>query len=476
MRPASLLRDQREARRLSLHELSAVLGVHPTSILRWERRERFPGPAHVRGLADVLGLSVGTVSGFFDEARASRPHRQLGLRGYGIRCLRLSRGMSAASLARALDMDEDGLERWLRSAPRPEPVRPSSSPLRQLRHRSGMSQEQVAAAIGTSRRSLGKWEGGATVPLRAVRELARLYGVPASQARLGALCEVSTASVRSWESGRTIPRAHSRGRLEQLYGLPPGALLQACPRSPGLARPQRGGGPAPGVRDRRAPPGRPGSGPHPSPDVERPNRGRTSPIKAKQHTLLVPQARVELATFRLGGGCTSRPDLRRRGSPAAIDIAFPYGSPLPGSPSESRSVPERTHRHGSAPLAHLHHVTAPTDLQAGLLAGLPILLTIHDIASLLRLHRTAAYARTREPDFPDPLVISGSCYRWYTHEVLAYVDARRAPKIVPRPRRCEENGSLPSVVAQAAPRVRVSRRQPHDADPDVPPPGDRRGD
>jgi transcriptional regulator with XRE-family HTH domain len=270
MRPASLLRDQREARRLSLHELSAVLGVHPTSILRWERRERFPGPTHVRGLAEVLGLSVGTVSGFFDEARAGRPHRQLGLRGYGIRCLRLSRGMSAASLAqalevspahvynwesgrarlpvrlvpslaRALDMDEDGLERWLRAAPKPEPVRPSSSPLRQLRHRSGMSQEQVAAVIGTSRRSLGKWGGGATVPLRAVRELARLYGVPASQARLGALCEVSTASVRSWESGRTIPRAHSRGRLEQLYGLPPGALLQACPRSPGLARHQRGG-------------------------------------------------------------------------------------------------------------------------------------------------------------------------------------------------------------------------------------------
>jgi transcriptional regulator with XRE-family HTH domain len=259
MRPASLLRDQREARRLSLHELSAVLGVHPTSILRWERRERFPGPTHVRGLAEVLGLSVGTVSGFFDEARAGRPHRQLGLRGYGIRCLRLSRGMSAASLAqalevspahvynwesgrarlpvrlvpslaRALDMDEDGLERWLRSAPRPEPVRPSSSPLRQLRHRSGMSQEQVAAAIGTSRRSLGKWEGGATVPLRAVRELARLYGVPASQARLGALCEVSTGSVRSWESGRTIPRAHSRGRLEQLYGLPPEALLPASRR------------------------------------------------------------------------------------------------------------------------------------------------------------------------------------------------------------------------------------------------------
>ena len=189
----------------------------------------------------------------------------------------------------------------------------------------------------------------------------------------------------------------------------------------------------------------------------------------------MPQARVELATFRLGGGCTNRVDLRRKGSPAAIDIAFPYGSLLPESPLEFRSVPERTHRHGRALLAHLHHMTARTDLPAGLLAGLPTLLTIHDIASLLRLHRTAAYARTREPDFPDPLVISGACYRWYTHEVLAYVDARRAPKTVPRPRRSDEDCSLPSVVAHAVPRVRVSRRQPHDADPDVPPAGDRRG-
>ena len=115
-------------------------------------------------------------------------------------------------------------------------------------------------------------------------------------------------------------------------------------------------------------------------------------------------------------------------------------------------------------------MTAPTDL----LAGLPTLLTIHDIASLLRLHRTAAYARTREPDFPDPLVISGACYRWYTHEVLAYVDARRTPKTVPQPRRGEEDCSLGSVVAHAVPRVRVSRRQPHDAEPDASSVDDRR--
>lgn len=178
---------------------------------------------------------------------------------------------------------------------------------------------------------------------------------------------------------------------------------------------------------------------------------------AEMQNLSGPQASVELATFRLGGGCTHRVDLRRSGSSVVIDIGLPYGVAL----QESQLVPERTHWHGSAPPAHLHHMTAPTDVSA----GLPALLTIHDIASLLRLHRTAAYARTREPDFPDPLVISGACYRWYTHEVLAYVDARRAPKTVPRPRRSEDECSLPSFAAHAVPRVRVSRRKPHDADP-----------
>ena len=63
----------------------------------------------------------------------------------------------------------------------------------------------------------------------------------------------------------------------------------------------------------------------------------------------------------------------------------------------------------------------------------------------------------------------------YTHEVLAYVDARRTPKTVPGPRRGPEDCSLPSVVAHAVPRVRVSRRKPPDAEPDVPPVGGRRG-
>ncbi len=100
--------------------------------------------------------------------------------------------------------------------------------------------------------------------------------------------------------------------------------------------------------------------------------------------------------------------------------------------------------------------TVPPDLQR----DLPTLLTIHDIASLLRVHRTAAYARTRDPDFPDPLVISGSCYRWYTAEVLAYLDTRRTPKRVPRPRRVPGDSSLPDDALQAVPRPRAPRRAP----------------
>ncbi|WP_345520686.1 hypothetical protein [Nocardioides conyzicola] len=90
---------------------------------------------------------------------------------------------------------------------------------------------------------------------------------------------------------------------------------------------------------------------------------------------------------------------------------------------------------------------------------LPALLTIHDIAALLQLRRTAAYARTRDPDFPDPLVMSDSCYRWYAHEVLAYIDAHRAPKkVYERRAPSAVQGTVPPVSRTAAPRPRALRR------------------
>lgn len=96
---------------------------------------------------------------------------------------------------------------------------------------------------------------------------------------------------------------------------------------------------------------------------------------------------------------------------------------------------------------------------------LPELLTIHDIAALLRVGRTTAYARTRDPDFPDPLAISGACYRWYAHEVVRYLESCRtqkkdfqprsgvttpAPADVPRPRVTPRSRSTRAAAGAAA--------------------------
>ena len=90
--------------------------------------------------------------------------------------------------------------------------------------------------------------------------------------------------------------------------------------------------------------------------------------------------------------------------------------------------------------------------------GLPTLLTIHDIAALFRVQRTTAYARTREPDFPDPLVISGSCHRW-SHEVLAYIDSRRSQKRAYLRRDPRPQARDPLAVSVPSPRARATRRQ-----------------
>ena len=77
------LRRRRQTLALSPAALAGALGVHPTSVLRWERRERLPGPAHIRRLAAALELSTPQVAGFFDAARAPAP--ATGFRGHGLR-------------------------------------------------------------------------------------------------------------------------------------------------------------------------------------------------------------------------------------------------------------------------------------------------------------------------------------------------------------------------------------------------------
>ena len=200
------LRHRRQTLALSPAALAGALGVHPTSVLRWERRERLPGPAHIRRLAAVLELSTPQVAGFFDAAGAPAP--ATGFRGHGLRRLRATAGRSAvalaaaagvpvstvynweagrsrvpdrhlAPLAGALGLDPAALRDLLRRAPagRP-PLRHHGSPLRRLRSRRGLTQDAAARRVGVSRHTLGGWERGTRPPLHALRRLATTYGVP----------------------------------------------------------------------------------------------------------------------------------------------------------------------------------------------------------------------------------------------------------------------------------------------------------
>ncbi len=67
----TLLRSERSRRGLRATDLAREIGVHPMSILRWERRERLPGPAHIHALARALELEPAHVAGFFHDARSA---------------------------------------------------------------------------------------------------------------------------------------------------------------------------------------------------------------------------------------------------------------------------------------------------------------------------------------------------------------------------------------------------------------------
>ncbi len=207
----TLLRSERARRGLRATDLAQEIGVHPMSILRWERRERLPGPVHIHALARALELEPAHVAGFFDDARpaatasaGARSHR-----GQALRALRWRASVSAslladqvgvpastvynweagraripaervAGLAEALGLSTEGLVARLAA---PATVlgqpRPPMSPLRRLRHRARLSQARAAAAAGVDRHALGSWERGAgTPPLAAIRRLATAYGAP----------------------------------------------------------------------------------------------------------------------------------------------------------------------------------------------------------------------------------------------------------------------------------------------------------
>ncbi|MEI5676389.1 MULTISPECIES: helix-turn-helix transcriptional regulator [Nocardioides] len=301
---STFLRDRRLSRALSAEQLAGQLGVHPTSVLRWERRERLPGPGHIHGLARSLAVDPAAVARFFDEARTDAPDPSPGVRAPGLRRLRSAARLPASRVAEAVGVEPAHVYRWeagrtrlplrhlptlaellaveaaelrtLLSTPAPPPA-VVDRPLRRLRRRTGLSQEAVARQVGASRHSVGAWERGQVPPLGVVRRLSRVYGVPVAtvaraagvtppplldprrwtpgdlpealrtlrawsgrtQAELAARVGCSADAVRGWERGRGVPSAVLRTRLEEAYGLPAGALLRACPRTPTPGSPGR---------------------------------------------------------------------------------------------------------------------------------------------------------------------------------------------------------------------------------------------
>jgi predicted DNA-binding transcriptional regulator AlpA len=81
-------------------------------------------------------------------------------------------------------------------------------------------------------------------------------------------------------------------------------------------------------------------------------------------------------------------------------------------------------------------------------SGDDTLINIAEIRKVFRLQRTAAYELTRRPGFPDPVLLSPRCYRWWASEVTAFArslqrkPARRARVTAPR-RRGQPDPAVP---------------------------------
>ena len=111
----------------------------------------------------------------------------------------------------------------------------------------------------------------------------------------------------------------------------------------------------------------------------------------------MPQAGVEPATFRLGGGCSTPSELRKNLWVAQIDTPFAQ-KVAARSPARLRSILF------SAPVLDMPYPDKPGDL--------PLMLAASDLQELWGVGRTTTYQRTQDPTFPEPLVFSGSSYRW----------------------------------------------------------------
>lgn len=124
---ASLLREARQARQLTLGQLSLRCGIHKSSLSRWEAEKTAPRTAELQAVMDALQLPEKTRRTWWATLAAPRA---LGI---------LRREIKDTFL---LPGDH----------------------LRALRLRSGKSQSTVAREIGVALSQVGKWERGESLP------------------------------------------------------------------------------------------------------------------------------------------------------------------------------------------------------------------------------------------------------------------------------------------------------------------------
>jgi transcriptional regulator with XRE-family HTH domain len=228
------LREARLARGLTLASVGATIGVYRSTVHKWERRQRSPGPHHIRLLAQVFDVAPEEIERF---VRAYLPpHEQPAtLPGRGLRLLRDAHGLTGRQVAAALGVPRHHVYNWELGACRipavfappladlfglesdtlgqqlwrtatyvrpPTPV----GPLVRLRKGSGLSQREAAARLGVAQTHLRAWERGQRPPLGKVRRIALLYGVGVAQVTAAAGVKAPLElSPGNWRAG-TLPK------------------------------------------------------------------------------------------------------------------------------------------------------------------------------------------------------------------------------------------------------------------------------
>lgn len=207
------LRHERELRGWTRDELAEMLGVYKTYIGRWEREERLPSYPDQQKLCELLGKTAQEL-GISDAPDQSPPYYRLtgnetDLFGLKLKHEREARGWSQAGLALALEVPYPNISRWERGETLPThgywqkltelfgktvqelglvPNMPEqetiagSAPnygqrLKYHRKLKAWDQKRLAREVGTTARSIVRWEQGETLPeLRFQQRLCELFG------------------------------------------------------------------------------------------------------------------------------------------------------------------------------------------------------------------------------------------------------------------------------------------------------------